>query len=174
MDRDLEKALEAQEALSQILGQNLSEITESIAGSFGDDDNPYTIQLPEEYAVDLPLEELASYVARSANKYGRAARSAGIARAQSKLAKGRFENKFKRSRVGKNDIEREKAAMEACQTEHAVWTLAESVAEVIGGIEAGARVASESSRKIFGAAESQQMAANRENRGAYRDQDFRG
>ena len=172
MDRDLERALQAQEALESILGRNLTEITDSITSSFGEDDNPYTIELPEAYAVDLPLEELASYVARSSNKYGRAARAAGIARAQAKLSKGRFENKFKRARVGKNDTERDKNAMEACQTEHAVWTLAESVAEVIGGIEAGARVASESSRKIFGAAENQQRASDRESRGNYRDQDF--
>lgn len=172
MENNLDKIYAAQEALSLILGKELNEITESIASTFGEKENPFTIELPEDYAVDLPLEVLASYVARSSNRYGKAARSAGIARAQAKLAKGRFENKYKRSKVGKNETEREQNAMETCQEEHAVWTLAESVAEVIGGIEAGARIASESSRKIFGAAETQQRASDRENKGSYREQDF--
>lgn len=172
MNNNYEKITQAQEALGLLLDVELAEITESIASTFGQKENPYTLELPEDYAIDLPLEVLASYVARSANRYAKAARSSGIAKAKAKLAKGRFESKYKRSKVGKNETEREQNAMDACQEEHAEWTLAESLAEVMGGIEAGARVISESSRKTFGAAENQQKANDRETKGFYREQDF--
>lgn len=154
--------LAAEEALTQLLDHELQEIITSITSGFGEANNPYTIQLPENYTVDLPLEELASLVARTANSYGRAARAAGIARAQAKLAKGRFEKNYKRNRVGKNDSEREATAMTACADDHTVWTMAEAIAAVADGIESGSRVASESIRKIYGSAEAQYRANARE------------
>jgi len=171
MDINSNKIQQAQDFFGTILDPQLAEIMESIS-TYGQPGNLYTIELPEDNTVDLPLGELLSLVARSANTYGRVARAAGLARAEAKRRKGAFESKYKRSKIGKNETEREQVAMLACAGEHAAWVFADSFAEVVEGIEAAARVASESIRKILGAAENQQRAYNREGKGQYGEGDF--
>lgn len=171
MEWNSSKLSEAEARLSSLLGPELSQITD-IVSSGPNNSNPYYIELPVAYAADLPLEELSSLVARSSNVYGKAARFAGMARAEAKLARGRFERKYKRSKVGRNDSEREQNAMTTAADEHLAWTLAEAVAELADSLEASARVASESVRKIYTSAENQQRAANREAKGTLREEDF--
>lgn len=166
---DQEKKLD--QVLSEILSSSVAEIPTAIAQQPGPD-NPYLIDLPMANTVDLPIEELASYVARTANAYTRAARYAGMANAEYKLAKGRFDRKYKTMRTGKNDAERDRAAMEACQKEHDEMIAAEAIAELADALEHGARVASESIRKIYGAAQNMVTGQRREETGAYKDQDF--
>lgn len=132
----------------------------------------YQIELPDATSVDLPLEELRSLVARSSNAYGRIARFAGIARAQAKIAKGRYERKHKQERKGNNDAERQANAMAACEEEHIAMTIAESVADFADSMEHAARIASESARKIYDKVTAMYVAQGREEKGTYKDNDF--
>jgi hypothetical protein len=135
-------------------------------------DESMNIEIPDPMLVDLGPADLASLVARTANSYGRAARLAGMARAEAKRAKARYDYVLKRNRVGNNDAEREAHALAVAEEEHTLWTDAEQVAAVADGIESAARVASESARKILDKIESLGMAAAREQAGAYREGDF--
>lgn len=129
--------------LSQQLSPGLDVLAKSLL------DASLKVELPDPGAVDLPPEDLASLVARTANAYMRASRLAGMCRAEAKISKGRFERKYKQNRQGKNDFEREAFAMGEAADEHEAWTQAEAVAEVADGVEAAARVASESARKLL-------------------------
>jgi hypothetical protein len=75
-----------QEMLQQFLGPQLKEVIDA----YNDNDNSYKyfIEIPETDVVDLGIEKIASLVARTSNVYGRAARFAGIARAQYKILEG--------------------------------------------------------------------------------------
>lgn len=168
---DAQKLREAEEALYNLLGPELTEITKFVTSQPGEE-NPYLIELPTAYTVDRTLEEIASLVARTANAYGRCARFAGMARAEYKIAKGRYDRKFKRARTGKNDAERDSAAMELCANEHTAMVTAEAVAELADSYEGAARIASESIRKIFDKAQAMAIAQSREEKGQYRDTDF--
>ena len=173
MELDSRRVAEAEEALYELLGSELSQITQAISVK-PSKDSPYLIELPDAYTVDLPVEELASLVARTSNAYGRVARFAGMARAEAKLAKGRYERKFKRtSGSGSNEKARVADAMRQCHDEHVAMTTAEAIAEIAEAMESGARVASESIRKIFDKAQNMVMASQRESKGSYRDSDFR-
>lgn len=137
------------------------------------DKNEYLVELPDPDTVDAPLEELASLVARTSNAYGRIARFAGMAKAEYKLAKGRYDRKFKRSRVGNNEAERDKRAMSECEEEHVAMTVAEAISDMTDDMEQAARVASESARKMYDKANSMNLAQRREDHGVLRDADFR-
>lgn len=156
----------AEEALQNLLGSELSQVA-TIVG-----DPAYLIQIPEAEDVDLGIEELASIVARTSNNFGRIARFAGMARAEAKLAKGRYDRKFKQHRKGKNEAERDAAAMEASAEEHAALITAEAIAELADAMESAARIASESARKLLDKVQSMQIASQREGRGNYRESDF--
>jgi len=161
---DLERDLMA------FLGPQLKEITKVISESASD--GFYRVEIPTGDTVDLPLEELSSLVARTSNVFGRAARFSGMARAAQKLAKGKYDRKYKQNRVGKNDAERDKNATENTKQEHLELTVYESIAELAESLEHASRVASESSRKIFDKAGNTMVAQQREDRGTYREQDF--
>lgn len=135
--------------------------------------NEYLVELPDPDTVDAPLEELASLVARTSNAYGRIARFAGMAKAEYKLAKGRYDRKFKQSRVGNNEAERDKRAMSECEEEHVAMTVAEAISDMADDMEQAARVASESARKMYDKAQSMSFAQRREDHGVLRDADFR-
>lgn len=170
---DSQRVKQAEEALYDLLGPELSQITQAISLA-PSKDSPYLIELPDAYTVDLPVEEIASLVARTSNAYGRVARFAGMARAEAKLAKGRYERKFKRTQgSGSNEKARVANAMEQCHDEHVAMTTAEAIAELADSMESAARVASESIRKIFDKVQNMVMAAQREAKGSYRDDDFR-
>lgn len=172
MELNSQRVKEAEAALYDLLGPEITQIVEAIGVRPGPD-NPYLIELPHAYTVDLPLEEIASLVARTSNAFGRVARFAGMARAEAKLAKGRYDRKYKRLRHGKNEAERDANAMEACHDEHVALATAEAIAEMADSLEAAARVASESIRKIFDKAQAMGIAQLRESRGYYQDSDFK-
>lgn len=173
MPLDSQRVREAEEHLYDLLGPELAQVTEVIRQA-PSKDSPYLIELPHAYTVDLPIEELASLVAKTSNAYGRVARFAGMARAEMKLAKGRYERKYKRtSGEGNNEKARVANAMAACHDEHTAMTTSEAIAELAESLESAARVASESIRKIFDKAQAMQIAQNRESKGSYRDDDFR-
>lgn len=135
-------------------------------------DSSYQVDIPDEQTADLPIEEVLSLVARSSNNYVRVSRFAGIAKAQCKLAKARYDRAYKQNRVGPNEATREKNAMTAAkeaQQELAAW---EAVSDLIQGIEQGARVASESSRKILGHMSEAEKGQMRENAGRFSANDF--
>lgn len=163
---DPRRAEAAEARLYDLLGPELNDIVEAVK------DRSFLIQIPESYDVDKALEELASLVARTANRYGQAARFSGMAAAEAKLAKGRLDRKWKRSRQGRNEGEREETAMAACLDEHTALSVAEAVAKLAEGMESAARVASESARKLHASAENQLMAERRGAHGSLREQDF--
>lgn len=136
------------------------------------DQENYLVTLPDPDTVDAPLEELASLVARTSNAYGRIARFSGMAKADFKLAKGRYDRKYKRARVGRNDAERDKNAMDSCEDEHIAMTVAEAISDMADSMEHAARVASESARKMYDKASSMNFAQRREDHGSLRDRDF--
>lgn len=115
-------------------------------------ENKLQIEIPNPTDVDLTIEQLASLVAESSNKFGAAARLAGIARAEAKLSKGAYEKSFKKNASAahlKNDKARTAYAMEQSQEEHSQYILAEAIATIADSIESGARVGSESARKLY-------------------------
>jgi hypothetical protein len=132
-----------------------------------------TVEIPDPLVIDLSPADIASLVARSSNAFGRAARLAGMARAEAKRAKGRYEQKLRVSRQeGKNDYERAANAAEVTADELETWLDAEEIATVAESVEDAARVASESARKLLDKIESLGWAAAREQRGAYQEKDF--
>jgi len=163
--RDIEHNLRA------IIGPELAEITNLITSDLSEE-SLYRVKLPTAHTIDQPIELLSSLVARASNAYARVARYSGMASAEYKLAKGRYERKFKRERIGNNSDERDRAAMEACKEEHRQMIAAEAIKDLADSFEHSARIASESARKIFDKASAIQMAHQREERGSYREQDF--
>ena len=97
--------------LFNFLNPQLQEIVNAFSKS--EDLDKYFIEIPDANYIDLTINDLASLVARSSNVYGRAARFAGIARAQYKLLEARYKRVYKANRVGKNEAEREAAAITA-------------------------------------------------------------
>jgi len=158
-----------EEQLYRLLGPEVREIISII-----DDPNQtkYLVNIPDPDTVDAPLEELASLVAKTSNAYGRLARFAGIAKAEYKLAKGRFDRKFKQARVGNNEAERDRRAMSECEEEHIAMTTAEAISDMADDMEQAARVASESARKIYDKAQFMSSAQRREDHGSFRERDF--
>lgn len=172
MSNEFQRLSEIEELLNELLEPKLAEILTLFRDD--PDGNPFHVELPDTDTVDLPMDEIASLVARTSNAYSRAARFAGIARAQAKLAKGRYERAFKTSRgTGRNDDERRANAMEATAAYHSAMVTAESIAEIAESYESAARIASESIRKIFDKAGAMVMGQARESHGIYRDSDFR-
>lgn len=167
MELDAARVNAAEAALFTFLGPQLQEILTVVSSS-----TDYLIELPEAHVVDLTLEDLASLIARSSNSYGRLARFAGMARAEAKMARGRYERKFKRARAGRNEAERTANAMDNAVLEHTAMVTAEAVAEMADAMEGAARVASESSRKIYSHILQARSAEGREAKGSFQEKDF--
>lgn len=159
-----------QELLQDFLGPQLKEVIEAYSNA--DNSYKYFIEIPETDIVDLGIEKIASLVARTSNVYGRAARFAGIARAQYKILEGRYKKVYKSNRVGKNEAEREATAMDAAEDEYFALVTCEAVVSLAEAMEASARIASESARKLMDKVQSMQIAAFREDKGSYLDSDF--
>lgn len=167
---DLPSMQKLQGLLDDFLGPQLKEIIDAYAD--GANASKYFVEIPEAETVDLGFERIASLVARTSNVYGRAARFAGIARAQYKILEGNYKRVYKSNRVGRNEAEREAAAMEAADSEYTAMTICEAVVSLAESIEASARIASESARKLMDKIQSMQVASFREEKGAYKDSDF--
>jgi len=156
--------------LFNFLNPQLQEIVNAFSKS--EDLDKYFIEIPDANYVDLTINDLASLVARSSNVYGRAARFAGIARAQYKLLEARYKRVYKVNRVGKNEAEREAAAIAAAEKEYMALTAVESVVQLAESMEAAARISSESSRKLIDKVQNMQIATAREDKGFLSDKDF--
>jgi len=156
--------------LFNFLNPQLQEIVNAFSKS--EDLDKYFIEIPDANYVDLTINDLASLVARSSNVYGRAARFAGIARAQYKLLEARYKRVYKVNRVGKNEAEREAAAIAAAEKEYMALTAVESVVQLAESMEAAARISSESSRKLIDKVQNMQVATAREDKGFLSDKDF--
>jgi hypothetical protein len=163
------------EKLQQLLSDFLNPQIQEVINSYVEKgkDNLYFIEIPEVDVVDLGLDKLASLVARTSNVYGRAARFAGMARANYKLIEGKYKKVYKSSRVGKNEAEREAAAMEAAEAEYSSLVTCEAIVNLAESLESSARIASESARKLMDKVQSMQIASSRESKGYYLEEDFK-
>jgi len=159
-----------QQLLSDFLGPQIQEVINSYVDVTKN--NKYFIEIPDEDTVDLGIENMASLVAKTSNVYGRAARFAGMARANYKIMEGKYKKKYKSSRVGKNEAEREAAAMEAADDEYSALITCEAVMSLAESMESAARISSESARKLMDKVQSMQIAASRESKGHYLESDF--
>lgn len=168
---DKESVNQILSVMSGFLEPQLKEVINSIAS--GESIKKYYIEIPDANAVDLTVEDLASLVARSSNVYGRAARFAGIARAQYKLLEGQYKRVYKANRVGKNESEREANAIAAADAEHMALVAMEAVVELAESMESSARISSESARKLMDKVQSMQVASLRQEKGQFLEADFR-
>ena len=157
--------------LYNFLNPQLKEIVQAF--SKPEDLDKYFIEIPDVNYIDLTIHDLASLVARTSNVYGRSARFAGMARANFKLIEGKYKKVYKSSRVGKNEAEREAAAMEAAEAEYSALVTCEAIVNLAESLESSARIASESARKLMDKVQSMQIASSRESKGYYLDEDFK-
>lgn len=158
------------ENLSKFLGPQLQEIVSAIADN--DAIQQYYIDIPDVNYVDLTIYDLASLVARASNVYGRAARFAGIARAQYKIIEGKYKRVYKANKIGKNEAEREAAAISAADNEYTALVAVEAIVQLAESMEAAARISSESARKLMDKVQSMQVASAREEKGFFSEKDF--
>ena len=157
--------------LSKFLGPQLQEVIAAIADN--DEIEKYYINIPDANYIDLTIYDLASLVARSSNVYGRAARFAGIARAQYKILEGQYKKVYKVNRIGKNEAEREANALNAADSQHSALTAVEAIVQLAESMESAARISSESARKLMDKVQSMQVASSREEKGSFSENDFR-
>jgi hypothetical protein len=159
-----------QDLLKDFLGPQLREVID--AYSRMDSQSNYFVEIPETDVIDLGLDKIASLVARTSNVYGRAARFAGIARAQFKIIEGNYKKVYKANRVGKNEAEREASAISAAEEEYTALVTCDAIVSLAESLETSARIASESARKLMDKIQSMQIASFREEKGAYMESDF--
>jgi hypothetical protein len=166
--------LQSIEKLNELLSEFLNPQITEIITAYGNGENAdqYFVNIPDTNSIDMNISDLASLVARSSNVYGRVTRFAGMARASYKLAEGRYKKVYKSNRTGKNEAEREASALEAAETEYTSMITAEAIVQLAESMEAAARIASESARKLLDKVQSIQVASYREERGSYSDSDF--
>lgn len=159
-----------QDLLSEFLGPQVQEVVLA----YGEKSNysKYFIEIPDSDTIDMGIDALASLVAKTSNAYGRAARFSGMAKANYKIVEGRYKKKYKSSRVGRNEAEREAAAMGAAEEEYSSLVTCEAIVNLAESMESAARIASESARKLIDKAQAMQIASARENKGYYAEEDF--
>jgi hypothetical protein len=135
------------EAMEEFLRPEVRNIVAAARG--GLDNSEYSVEIPDPTLVDLSIEDLAHTVAVTSNAYAKAARMAGLVRAQQKLSEAKYKRVYRTSKVGRNEDEREANAMSEASLEHNDLAVVEAVAEITDALERAARVASESARKIY-------------------------
>jgi len=167
---NLQSMEKLQDLLKDFLGPQLREVID--AYSRMDSQSNYFVEIPETDVIDLGLDKIASLVARTSNVYGRAARFAGIARAQFKIIEGNYKKVYKANRVGKNEAEREASAISAAEEEYTALVTCDAIVSLAESLETSARIASESARKLMDKIQSMQIASFREEKGAYMESDF--
>ena len=160
--------------LNQLLGSFLEPQIKEVVNAYGVGENysKYFVEIPEVNNIDLTVHDMANLVAKTSNAYGRAARFAGMTRAHYKLTEGRYKSIYKKNRIGKNEAEREAAAMLAAEDEYQALVIAESLVHLAESMEASSRISSESARKLMDKMQSMQIASAREEKGFYSDKDF--
>jgi hypothetical protein len=159
-----------QELLTTFVGPQLTEILSAYRAP--ETRNQYFVEIPEVDVIDLGFDKIASLVARTSNVYGRAARFAGMARAQYKIVEGEYKKVYKAHRVGKNDAEREANAMSAAEEQYSALVTSEAIVSLAEALEMSARIASESARKLMDKIQAMQVASSRQEKGFFLDEDF--
>lgn len=154
-----DKITQALVALESFLRPNVREIVRAAREGF--ENNQYAIYLPDLTVEDLTLEDLSGWVTKTSNHYGQMARLCGVVRASLKISDARYKRAYRTAKVGKNEDEREANAMEASSLEHGDLTIVEAAVEIVDALERSARIASESSRKVFDKAVAQRTAEGR-------------
>lgn len=149
--------LQLNSILSNILGPEIDKLVEEIQSS----DN--LVKLPSVKHVDLYPPEVARLIADTSNHYSMACRLAGLARAQFKLAEGKYKLKFRTalSSGGKNSQEREANALDFAREEYEEMIMIEAVVELAESLESSYRIASESARRMLLGADQQVKADSR-------------
>lgn len=160
--------------LNQLLSDFLSPQISEVINAYGSGNNykKYFIEIPEVDDIDLGIHDLANLVAKTSNAYGRAARFAGMARANYKLVEGRYKKVYKKNRNGKNEAEREASAMAAAEEEYEALITSEAIVNLAESMETSSRIASESARKLMDKVQSMQIASAREEKGFFTEKDF--
>jgi len=167
---NLQSMEKLQELLQNFLGPQLKEVIEAYADV--EKSSKYFVEIPEVDIIDLGIDTIASLVARTSNVYGRAARFAGMSRAQYKIIEGNYKRVYKSNRAGKNEAEREASAMAAAESQHTEMITCEAIMSLAEAMETSARIASESARKLMDKMQAMQVAAFREEKGSYQESDF--
>jgi len=156
--------------LTSFLNPQLQELIQTFSSR--EETEKYYVEIPDTNYIDLTISDIASLVARSSNVYGRAARFAGIARAQYKLLEAQYKRVYKANRVGKNEAEREAAAAAAADEQYMALAAIEAVVQLAESMELAARISSESARKLMDKMQSMQIATARGEKGYFSESDF--
>lgn len=156
--------------LAAFLNPQLEELIKTFSSK--EETEKYYVEIPDTNYVDLTISDIASLVARSSNVYGRAARFAGIARAQYKLLEAQYKRIYKANRIGKNEAEREAAAAAAADDQYVALSAVEAVVQLAESMELAARISSESARKLMDKMQSMQVAMARGEKGYFSEEDF--
>lgn len=156
--------------LAAFLNPQLEELIKTFSSK--EETEKYYVEIPDTNYVDLTIADIASLVARSSNVYGRAARFAGIARAQYKLLEAQYKRIYKANRIGKNEAEREAAAAAAADDQYVALSAVEAVVQLAESMELAARISSESARKLMDKMQSMQVAMARGEKGYFSEEDF--
>jgi len=167
---DNENLLKLNQLLTSFLGPQIKEVVD--AYGVGENYKKYFVEIPEVDNIDLGVMDMANLVAKTSNAYGRAARFAGMARAHFKLTEGKYKAVYKKNRIGKNEAEREAAAMLAAEEQYQALIVAESLVHLAESMETSSRIASESARKLMDKMQSMQVATAREEKGFFLEKDF--
>lgn len=158
-----------QSVIENILEPELQELLPAIANK-----SAYPSLSLDQGVLSDP-EQAARVVAMTSNDYSGAVRLAGLARSAEKIAEADYKYKFRTNLgTGKNQAEREAAAMDAAEQEYQRWVYISSVVELLESIESASRIASESARKIADGAKQGFFAASRYegNAGSLAQRDF--
>lgn len=158
------------DAVSLIVSPQLDQFIKAVSSQ--EELDKYYVEIPDPNYVDLSISDIASLVARSSNVYGRAARFAGVARAQHKLLEAQYKRIYKANRIGKNEAEREAAAAAAADLEYTSLSAVEAVVQLAESMELAARISSESARKLMDKMQAMQIASSREEKGFFSEKDF--
>lgn len=152
--------LQLHETLKSILGPEVDQLVKDIA------DSNNLVRLPSTSDVHLTPLEASRLVAETSNRYSLACRLAGIARAQFKLAEGKYKVKFRTSLSsgGRNKEEREASALALAKDEYEDMIVLEAVVELAESIESSCRIASESARRMLLGTDQKQKADYRSER----------
>jgi len=158
-----------QKLLSAFLGPEIAQVVNAYGS--GDNYKKYFVEIPEMDNIDLGVYDLANLVAKTSNAFGRATRFAGMARANFKLAEGQYKRVYKKHRTGKNEAEREAAALSAAEREYDAMVTAEALVNLAESMEMSSRIASESARKLMDKVQSMQIASAREEKGFHAEKE---
>lgn len=136
--------------LEAVLDPELQALTKAALARPGSEES-MIVEIPTADDMDLTVEDLASLVARASNNYQRCCRFAGIARAELRIAEGKYKRAY-RAGLGKkasNREERESQASAFSTEEHDHMDQIEALVELAEYQEAATRNASETARKLF-------------------------